>query len=220
MSATEQDVAATIAEYERLAIGTGQWRGTVVEFSNDGNVWAAYLFPTEAEPHPALARATVHREGVTVPTVVTVAWAETVPAVAEWAELWSRKPHSLFGAAAARAALRRAFRDAIGDRREPEEIDAAAAPAAAASIASDWLGELAEANTAEAVAALWARARKARAVTVQLERSFTARRHAIAEQATAQQPEAIAEPQPKAKPSPATVAAARRKPGAASGSAE
>ncbi|MEB0286187.1 hypothetical protein QN355_06440 [Cryobacterium sp. 10S3] len=215
MSATELDVAATIAEYERLAIGTGQWRGTVVEFSNDGNVWAAYLFPTAAEPHPALARATVHREGVTVPTVVTVAWAETVPAVAEWAELWSRKPHSLFGAAAARAALRRAFRDAIGDRREPEEIDAAAA-----SIASDWLGELAEANTAEAVAALWARACKARAVTVQLERAFTARRHAIAEQATAQQPEAIAEPQPKAKPSPATVAAARRKPGAASESAE
>jgi hypothetical protein len=37
---------ATIAEYERLAIGTGEWDGTEVAFSNDGTAWAPYVFPT------------------------------------------------------------------------------------------------------------------------------------------------------------------------------
>ena len=45
----------------------------------------------------------------------------TLAAVDEWRELWLRKPVALFGAFALRAALRRGFRDVIGDHHAPDE---------------------------------------------------------------------------------------------------
>ena len=67
------------------------------------------------------ARATVHRKGVRRPTVVVIRWDEALPAVDHWRALWQRKPVTLFGAHALRTALRRAFRDVIGDQYGPDE---------------------------------------------------------------------------------------------------
>lgn len=165
MTETVEAVQQTLAEYERLAIETSEWNGTEIEFSNNGESWAPVLLPTETSPHPLMARATVHRKGVAVPTVVVVLWDEAVPAEDSWNALWQRKPHILFGSYAARAALRRAFRDVIGDRREPDEID----PPAPVDADVDWGHELAQAATAAAVNELHQRAKLARAVTPQLE---------------------------------------------------
>ncbi|MFB7843600.1 hypothetical protein [Microbacterium sp. NPDC056052] len=154
------DVAQTLAEYERLAISTGD---TVQidppEFSADGQVFAPFW---AAEQPPVAARATVHRAGI--PTTVYVAWGESLPAEDSWRALWLAKPMKLFGAYTVRAALRRAFRDVIGDRREPDET--AATPAAPAR---DWEAEIDAANSAGAVLALHEEMKRARAVTPQLE---------------------------------------------------
>lgn len=154
------DVAQTLAEYERLAISTGD---TVQidppEFSADGLAFAPFW---AAEQPPIAARATVHRAGI--PTTVYVAWGESLPAEDSWRALWLAKPMKLFGAYTVRAALRRAFRDAIGDRREPDE-----ATATITSPVRDWEAEIDDAPTADAVHALHAEMKRARAVTPQLE---------------------------------------------------
>lgn len=116
-------VQQTLAEYERLAIGTGEWNGTdAPEFSNDGEHWStAWMRVEHEDEHPVFARATVYRKGVKRPIVVVIRWEEALPAVDDWRALWLRKPVALFGAFALRAALRRAFRDAIGDQHGPDE---------------------------------------------------------------------------------------------------
>lgn len=124
-----ETIQQTLAEYERLAIGTGEWNGTdAPEFSDDGEHWSTAWLPIShadlnGDRYPLLARATVWRKGVKRPTVVVIRWEEALPAIEEWRALWLRKPVTLFGAFALRAALRRAFRDVIGDRREPDEHD-------------------------------------------------------------------------------------------------
>ena len=173
------DVAQTLAEYERLAIATGD---TVQidppEFSADGKNFAPFW---AAEQPPVAARATVHRAGI--PTTVYVAWGESLPAEDSRRALWLAKPMKLFGAYTVRASLRRAFRDAIGDRREPDE-----ATATLTSPVRDWEAEIDAAPTADAVHALHAEMKRARAVTPQLEAQLRNRLQAAA-WAPAEEPE-------------------------------
>ncbi len=122
MTATIDEVAKTLGEFEALAQGTGQWDGAdPVEFSADGVTWLPVWVATDDRPFPTFARATVHRKGVAAPTVMIVAWAESVPADDEWRALWERKPMKLFGSFALRSAIRHAFRDVVGDLRGPDE---------------------------------------------------------------------------------------------------
>lgn len=161
------DVAQTLAEYERLAISTGATVQILpTEFSADGSTWLPYWIDTEP---PVLARATVLRDGIE--TVRLQVWAESLPAEESWRALWQLKPTKLFGAYADRAALRRAFRDAIGDRREPDEQT----PQPAVASDRDWAAEITAAQSAEAVNTLHAEMKAARAVTVALERALRAR---------------------------------------------
>ncbi|POH69374.1 hypothetical protein C3B59_05650 [Cryobacterium zongtaii] len=224
-----QEIAQTIAEYRVLAAKTGEWRGFEQSFSNDGVTWSEYLLPTEEHPHPQLASATVHRAGFVVPIRVVIGWDESLPAVDEWREAWDRSPHALFGAAAARMAYIRAFPEFIAAK--PSGAERMIAPPAVehvAPVARDWAVELDLASTSEDVAALWAAARKARAVTVQLEKVFKDRRDEIraaagdivgreagrrryaAEQAARAGATPVTEA-PKPAPSPAHVAAAARR---------
>ena len=190
---TLEEVQQTLAEYERIAIGTGEWNGTdAPEFSDNGMAWTSAWLPSEDNEHPALCRATVYRKGVDHPVVVIVRWDEAFPADDDWRALWGRKPIALFGAFAIRAALRRAFRDVIGERREPDEtltVD----PPRAASTERDWFADLAAAETPAAVGLLHTEAKKARAVTVELERAI---RHRIRELRESG-PEAAIMPTPK-----------------------
>lgn len=179
------DVAQTLAEYERLAIATSDTvKIDPPEFSDGttplvGSSWSPFWMREEP---PAVARATAYRNGVA--TVVYVSWAESFPAEESWRALWLAKPMKLFGAYAVRAALRRAFRDAIGDRREPDETTTdPAAPA------RDWEAEVDAAPTADAVHALHAEMKRARAVTPQLEAQLRNRLKAAA-WAPAEEPEA------------------------------
>lgn len=153
------DVAQTLAEYERLAISTGATVQILpTEFSADGEAWVKFW--VAAEP-PALARAAVLRDGVL--TERYVVWAESLPADESWRALWLAKPTKLFGAYADRSVLRRAYRDAIGDRREPDEQ---AGPLAPAEPARDWDAEILGAVTVDAVHELHAQMKRAREVTV------------------------------------------------------
>ncbi|ABR10445.1 hypothetical protein MPMin1_gp15 [Microbacterium phage Min1] len=166
MTPNIDDVAQTLAEYERLAIATGdKVQIDPPEFSEDGAAWSPFWI---ADAHPAMARVTVHRNGIA--TTVYVSWAESFPADDSWRALWLEKPMKLFGAYVVRAALRRAFRDAIGDRREPDE-----APAALPVIARDWDAEVAAATTEDAVNALHRAMKDARAVTPDREAALRAR---------------------------------------------
>lgn len=79
------------------------------------------------------------------------------------ARLWLAKPTKLFGAYADRSVLRRAYRDAIGDRREPDEQNGPLAPA---EPGRDWDAEIAGAVTVDAVHELHVQMKRARAVTV------------------------------------------------------
>lgn len=121
--ATVDAVQQTLADYERAAIETGEWNGTdAPEFSDDGVTWSTAWAPGPEEyATPTFARATVYRKYVKRPVVVVVRWDEALPADDEWRALWMRKPVALFGAFALRAALRRAFRDVIGDHHAPDE---------------------------------------------------------------------------------------------------
>lgn len=204
-----QEIAQTIAEYRVLAAQTGEWRGFEQSFSNDGVTWAEYLLPTEDHQHPQLASATVHRAGFVVPIRVVIGWDESLPAVDEWREAWDRSPHALFGAAAARLAYIRAFPEFIAAK--PSGAERMIAPPVvekAAPVDRNWDVELDAAATVDEVAALWAAARKARAVTVPLERAFKVRRDEIIAGP-------VAEPTPApvvhVAPSPAQVAAAARR---------
>ena len=214
MNATdEKEIAQTISEYRVLAAKTGEWRGFEQSFSIDGVTWSEYLLPTEEHPHPLLASATVHRAGFAVPIRVVIGWDESVPAEDEWRKLWERSPHALFGASAARLAYIRAFPEVITSKPSGDEWKISAPTAdQTAPVARDWIAELADASTLVAMAELWAAARKARAVTVMLERAFKYRRDSIKAATVAAAPvaaAAVAAARPA--PTPAEVAAAARR---------
>lgn len=162
MTTAVEQVQQTLAEYERLAIESGATvRIDPPEFSDDGEVWRPLWLA--ADP-PSAARVTVYRNDV--PTTVYQSWEESVPAVDEWRELWMLKPMKLFGAYTARAALRRAFRDVIGDRREPDEVQRVPddRPAAGWDLpARDWIAEVKVAD-AQTLNALYDEARAAGAL--------------------------------------------------------
>ncbi|MFL2002276.1 hypothetical protein [Microbacterium sp. A1-JK] len=168
-----EEFANTVAAYEAAAIKTGKWDGIESpEFSSDGVAWSTVWV---GEGAPNFARVTVHRKGVKIPYTAVIAWAEAIPAVDEWRVLWERKPMTLFGAAAKRAAIRHAFRDIIGDRRDPDEVDPAAPPAAAVS-ERDWDAEIQAAPDVDTLDALWLEMRGHRARTGAREVAKTTRR--------------------------------------------
>jgi hypothetical protein len=161
---TEEEVAKTLAEYERIAQETGEWNGReATEFSNDGATFSPVWLKTDAQAHPLVARSTVHRKGVAVPTTSYVLWDEAVPADAAWSALWLIRPTTLFGAFTARTAIRSAFRAAIGTRREPDDHPTGAPAAPVAD--RDFDADLANASTSDDLTTVWAEARVARART-------------------------------------------------------
>lgn len=210
---TPEAVQQTQQDYLRVATNTGHLAGAHVEFSMDGSTWADVIV---GEQHPAAARATVHRVGHVIPTIATVLWDEVVPAEENWRALWLRKPHVLFGAFVLRTALRRAFADVLSDRREPDDAPltppaAAAAPAEPETAAEpvDWLALVDGADTAEAVAAVRARARAARAVTIDLRAAMQRR---LGELVDAAQPRTPADREVWTAPAAPADAAPRPKP--------
>jgi hypothetical protein len=171
---TEEEVAKTLAEYERIAQETGEWDGReATEFSNDGVTFSPVWLKTPERPSPLVARSTVHRKGVAVPTTSYVLWDEAVPADAAWSALWLARPTTLFGAFTARTAIRSAFRAAIGTRREPDDHPTTAPPATAGE--RDWDLELVIAPTSSELTEVWAAARVARARTAAREVVYTTR---------------------------------------------
>lgn len=178
MTTNIDDVAQTLAEYERLAISSG----AVVqidppEFSADGETFAPFWITTEP---PKLARSTVYRNGV--PTTVYVAWDEAVPLETamtddgrRWLDLWIERPMQRFGSYAVRSSLRRAFREVVGERVEPDEDAPKVAGKPAAAPERDWDAEIAAAATEEQLVEVWAEARAARARTAPREVVYRAR---------------------------------------------
>lgn len=199
---TVEAVQQTLAEYERLAISTGESvQIDPPKFSDTGRgddwspVWAG-------EEPPAFGRATVHRNGV--PTTVYVSWAESLPAVDEWHDLWLRKPMKLFGAYTLRTGLRRAFRDVIGDRHEPDEQEIAAPAPTAPAVDRDWRAELADAENEDEVQQLHRDAKAARAVSVELEREIRKRLATVRARMTAE-PAVLPLPSGPKMPTPADL---------------
>lgn len=168
------DVAQTLAEYERLAITSG---ATVQidppSFSADGETWAPVWLSLEP---PVAGRVTVHRDGV--PTTVYATWAESLPVETSltedgrrWCDIWVAKPMQRFGSFLVRSALRRAYREVIGDRVEPDE-DAPRVMLGEQTVAIDWDKAIAETKSVEAVHALHKEMKSARSVTVPRERAL------------------------------------------------
>lgn len=121
----------TLAEAETLVQATGQHRGTVLEFSDNGVDWMDAWTPVLLD-HPTHARATVLRkydDGDTVPTIVVVRWDEFVPDLSsDRRSNWDKMPTTLLGKVAKVSCYRGAFRDVIGNRYEPAELDQATRP--------------------------------------------------------------------------------------------
>ncbi|KQR90991.1 MAG: hypothetical protein J0I33_13845 [Microbacterium ginsengisoli] len=118
---TEDDVRETLAEYERLAMSTGAMvRIDPPEFASpDASIdWAPWWLGDEP---PQLVRVTVWRNGIQ--TQVYRAWQESLPVDPVWQELWRARPMTFFGASGIRAALRRAYRDVIGDHRQADDVE-------------------------------------------------------------------------------------------------
>ena len=174
------EIQQTLAEYERLAISTEQWNGTEPpEFSDDGERWSAAWRPSEPGQFPSFCRATVYRRDVDHPTIVVVRWDEALPTDDQWRQLWFRKPTTMLGSFARRAALRSAFRDVLGDRRGPDEEIVVVQPASS----RDWAADLATASTPDEVRAVWAEAKAARVVTPQLEIAIRRRLYDVQDEA-------------------------------------
>ncbi len=173
------DVTQTLAEYERLAIKSGaKVQIDPPEFSGGDGAWSPLWL---ADLPPVAARATVHRDDV--PTTVYRRWDESIPVEESWRLLWVAKPMTLFGAHTLRAALSRAFRDVIGDRREPDDNHEAPA-----TVPRDWEAEIAATSAPDAVDALHAEMKRASAVTPHLEQALRARRAELTAAARAEAP--------------------------------
>lgn len=209
----------SLKDAEALVLETTQWRGTDVEFSDDGERWSLAWLPGEGAVGPALARATVKRLVVTygrddtviatetVPTTVVVRWAEYYPEQDDAAaKRWAKLATIMLRKVAIMLALRTAFRDVLGGRLEPAEMDQAIeAPAE-----RHWPTEVAACTTVAEVEALYAEARAARAMTptligLTLEKAFKARRAELIEAEAA----AVAEDVEPHTPTPADVAKPR-----------
>lgn len=176
------DVAQTLAEYERLAITSG---ATVQidppEFSTDGDHW----LPIVGELTPRWARATVHRDGIA--TTVYASWDESLPVETAqtedgrlWRDIWEQKPMQRFGSFIVRAALRRAFREVIGDRVEPDEDAPRVSAPEAAADRTDWDAQIEDAADIASLELIWSDMRAARARTGAREVSYRARRDELA----------------------------------------
>ncbi len=182
---TEEAVQQTLQGYLTIATKTGELRGVNVEFTADGVTWHPLIFDLADGAHPIAARARVHRAGWAEPTHAPELWDEVVPADEGWRALWLARPHVLFGAHTLRAALRRTFADVLGDRREPDDLDALPAPSAPSTPAPDggeaidWVARVNEATTLDALNAVRAEARLARAVTLPLKQRMDARRNEL-----------------------------------------
>ncbi|KIP90181.1 hypothetical protein RU09_11925 [Microbacterium sp. MEJ108Y] len=181
---TEEAVQQTLQGYLTIATKTGELRGVNVEFTADGVTWHPLVFDLADGAHPIAARARVHRAGWAEPTHAPELWDEVVPAEEGWRALWLARPHVLFGAHTLRAALRRTFADVLGDRREPDDLDALPAPSAPTPAsddveAIDWLARVNAATTIDALNTVRTEARLARAVTLPLKQRMDARRDEI-----------------------------------------
>ncbi|MER7522600.1 hypothetical protein ABTZ44_07500 [Microbacterium oxydans] len=183
---TEEAVQQTLQGYLTIATKTGELRGVNVEFTADGVTWHPLIFDLADGAYPIAARARVHRAGWAEPTHAPELWDEVVPADEGWRALWLARPHVLFGAHTLRAALRRTFADVLGDRREPDDLDALPAPTPSSphpasddAEAIDWIARVDAAKTVAELNEVRAEARMARAVTLPLKQRMDARRDEI-----------------------------------------
>jgi hypothetical protein len=176
---TEEAVQQTLQGYLTTATKTGELRGVNVEFTADGTTWHPLIFGLADGEHPIAARARVHREGWAEPTHAPELWGEVVPADEAWRALWLARPHVLFGAHTIRAALRRTFADVLGDRREPDDLDALPAPTAPGAPEPatdvDWFARVNDATTVAELKAVRGAAREATAVTLPLKKRIDER---------------------------------------------
>ena len=182
---TEEAVQQTLQGYLTIATKTGELRGVNVEFTADGVTWHPAIFNLADGEHPLAARARVYREGWVEPTAPIEMWDDVVPAEEGWRALWFARQHVLFGAHVLRTALRRTFADVLGDRREPDDLDALPAPATRQTPepddaeAIDWLARVNGATTIDELNAVRTEARLARSVTLPLKQRMDARRDEI-----------------------------------------
>lgn len=146
----------TLEEAERLAHSTGEYDGREILFSNDGQVWTEFWLPTEEHPNPVLARVAVYRKSISRPTVVVVSWAEYYPEDTERAASWDKLKTVLLAKVGVVSALRSAFRDVIGNRHEPAEMDQQVR--AKTTVPAEWLADAEAAMTADGLKALRAAA--------------------------------------------------------------
>jgi hypothetical protein len=176
--ASDEDVAKTLADYERIAQESGEWNGReATEFTDDGIHWSPVWVKSEGRPHPLAARSRVHRKGVDYPAEEVVLWDEAFPAEnPDWQKVWTDRPRVLFGAFTARRALKAAFREALRDRREPDDLPEArdAAPVVE-SEPRNWDLEIATADTVDELKGVWSDARTASARTAAREVAYNAR---------------------------------------------
>lgn len=182
----------TLGQMQARIFPSGLYGGSLVEFSNDGREWLPFLVKTDDNPHPAIARATVWRNGVDHPTNVVIGWDESRPPVDEEMQAkWDRDPHALFGARAERIALLRAFRDLLDPEiaAARERAPRAAAPkATTGQVERAWEDEVIAAGSVAELDEIFAEARSARifaikgvskekrAASVRLEKLIRARR--------------------------------------------
>lgn len=146
----------TLEEAERLAHSTGEYDGREILFSNDGQVWTEFWLPTVEHPDPVLARVAVYRKTISRPTVVVVSWAEYYPEDTDRAASWDKLKTVLLAKVGVVSALRSAFRDVIGNRHEPAELDQQRHSAPV--VPAEWLEDAEKALTLDGIQALRASA--------------------------------------------------------------
>lgn len=202
MTATIDEAAKTLGEFEALAQSTGEWDGAdAVQFSDDMETWRPLWKGAEGE-HPQYARARVHRKGVSHIDWQYVEWDESVPAAEDWRALWMLRPIKLFGSYALRNAYRHTFRDVVGDRRGPDEqLDGPTIGAPAANAAPrDWWAEYRDAETIEQLDEIRGALRAARQNTDALNDAYKLRKGELAIDAWAPAPGPSADAQGPATP--------------------
>lgn len=171
-----QHEAKRLADLERIAFRTGEYRGRSLDFSVDGVTW----LPVIAGGRPEFARATVRRDGYE-PFVAVIVWADAVPTIDdEWGSRWVAHPHPLFGAYATRKAFRMAFRDVMPDFAPDEHVpDAPDAPEASLvepMAERDWYAAIALATDREELDEIFRCAQHQRVVDLPLDAAFKKRR--------------------------------------------